>query len=195
MTSTDPRTIATKAELSRALLRLCEGRQLGSISVTALCSEANVARKTFYAHYDDIESLARERIAEVLMPIFESVTDEELEQPERGGVIQHVLGGMQADLQRVAELNRAFPAELILSVLHPVAVRLARRMLAIHGVDDEFLAAYMSSSAASLALSGFRTWMARDFVDEPTEIAEFMITLLGPGTRALLELRDAQRSE
>lgn len=195
MTSTDPRTIATKAELGLALLRLCEDKQLGAVSVTALCAEANVARKTFYAHYDDIEELARVQIADVLMPIFESVSDDELDAPERGLLIRHVLVGMQSDMYRVAQLHRSFPTELILSVLHPVAVRLAKRMLEIHGVEDDFLTAYMSSSAASLALSGFRTWMARDFVDDPAEIAEFMITLLGPGTLALLGRRDAARSE
>jgi AcrR family transcriptional regulator len=156
-----------------------------------LCAEADVARKTFYAHYDDVEELARERIADVLMPIFESISDEHLEEPERGGVIQHVLDGMRADMHRVAQLHQAFPAELIMSVLHPVAVRVARRMLEIHGVDDDFLAAYMSSSAASLALSGFRTWMARDFVDDPADIAEFMTTLLGPGTEALVNPQEA----
>lgn len=186
MSSNDPRAIATKARLGEALIQLCVERPLTSVSVTALCKTAGVARKTFYAHYDDVAELARECVSDVLMPIFDSITDAELLLPERGGVIHHVLAGMSQDMARVVELHRAFPSELILSVLHPVAVKLAVRMLALHGVEDEFLVAYLSTSAAALALSGFRTWMARDFADDPMDIARFMTALLGPGTRDLL---------
>lgn len=193
MPSTNERPLAAKHRLGDALLRLCRDRPIEQLSVTALCKEAGVARKTFYAHFNDIDELACELITASLLPIFESMPDATLENPARGDAIAHVVAGVTADRARIVELNNAFNSELILAVLHPIAMKLARRMLAMHGVDDEFLASYLSSSAAALALSALRTWMAREFSDSPDEVVRLMTSLLGPGTLALIESANDQQ--
>lgn len=51
------RTRYTRRAMQDALIDLMRERPLGSITIKALCEQADVNRSTFYAHYDSIEEL------------------------------------------------------------------------------------------------------------------------------------------
>lgn len=53
----DRRIDRTKIFLKDALLKLMSEKPISKISITELCTEANINRGTFYAHYDNQNSL------------------------------------------------------------------------------------------------------------------------------------------
>ena len=56
----DKRIIKTKNNLKGALVKLLETHKIEDISIVELTSLANVNRKTFYLHYNDISSVLKE---------------------------------------------------------------------------------------------------------------------------------------
>jgi len=57
MQKQDRRIDRTKILLKDALLKLMSEKPIFKISITELCNEANINRGTFYAHYDNQNSL------------------------------------------------------------------------------------------------------------------------------------------
>ena len=53
----DRRIAKTRAALGQALFALMQTRQWEDISIQLLCDEANVARSSFYAHFDSLGGL------------------------------------------------------------------------------------------------------------------------------------------
>lgn len=64
-------------------------RPLGSITIKALCEQADVNRSTFYAHYDSIEELLHD-IEDETMAWVTTALDQLLMQPDAAGV-EHVI--------------------------------------------------------------------------------------------------------
>ena len=56
----------TKRLLQDALLELLEEKSLEKITVTQVCSKADVNRSTFYAYYQDVGELLSELVDGVL---------------------------------------------------------------------------------------------------------------------------------
>lgn len=72
MNENDLRVIKTKKALHQALLALLKSTSLESISISALCREADVNRGTFYLHYKDVGALFDEHLQELLRDLEES---------------------------------------------------------------------------------------------------------------------------
>jgi len=64
----DKRIVKTKKAMQEALAELLMSKSIGEISVTELCKKADISRKTFYSHYDNIN--------DVVDDIFDEVIDE-----------------------------------------------------------------------------------------------------------------------
>ena len=56
----DKRITKTKNNLKTALVKLLENHKIEDISIVELTKLANVNRKTFYLHYNEIPSVLRE---------------------------------------------------------------------------------------------------------------------------------------
>ena len=71
--STDLRVVKTREAISQAFDRLIETTDYANITVSAIAREARISRKTFYAHYDSVNTLLREhaqaRIREAVLKI------------------------------------------------------------------------------------------------------------------------------
>ena len=63
------RTRYTRRAMQDALIDLMRERPLGSITIKALCEQADVNRSTFYAHYDSIAALHADARAFPVEPI------------------------------------------------------------------------------------------------------------------------------
>lgn len=53
-TFSDPRVVRTKRKLRDALFQLLKNHLVEDITVTNLCRQANINRRTFYLHYDNV---------------------------------------------------------------------------------------------------------------------------------------------
>lgn len=77
MRKTDARSIRTKAAIRAALEKMIvEGRR-EDITVTALAARAGIHRKTFYLHYDSIETLLDDFAMNVIEDIIEAYREGE----------------------------------------------------------------------------------------------------------------------
>ena len=74
------RTRYTRKAMQDALIDLMRERPLGSITIKALCEQADVNRSTFYAHYDSIEELLHD-IEDETMAWVTTALDQLLMQP------------------------------------------------------------------------------------------------------------------
>ena len=83
------RTRYTRRAMQDALIDLMRERPLGSITIKALCEQADVNRSTFYAHYDSIEELLHD-IEDETMAWVTTALDQLLMQPDAAGV-EHVI--------------------------------------------------------------------------------------------------------
>ena len=75
------RTRYTRRAMQDALIDLMRERPLGSITIKALCEQADVNRSTFYAHYDSIEELLHD-IEDETMAWVTTALDQLLMQPD-----------------------------------------------------------------------------------------------------------------
>lgn len=71
--SVDPRPAATRSALRSALSRSFQSQEYAQISVTELAKEAGVSRRSFYQHYESIDEVAGELVAE----LFEQIAAED----------------------------------------------------------------------------------------------------------------------
>lgn len=69
--SADPRALRTRKAIKDAFEEMaCEG-DVGKITVKALADRAGINRKTFYLHYETIESLYEETLNDIMDDFFE----------------------------------------------------------------------------------------------------------------------------
>lgn len=64
---TDRRTLYTRSAIKDAVLRLVETTPFDRINVTAVCREADIARATFYLHFDGMEDVLDSIIDDALL--------------------------------------------------------------------------------------------------------------------------------
>lgn len=64
---TDRRTLYTKGVIKDAFLELTATTTYDKINVTALCKQAEIARATFYLHYDSLDDVLDEVIDDALL--------------------------------------------------------------------------------------------------------------------------------
>lgn len=69
----DLRVIKTERALKAALSRLLSTSDYGKITVSSLAREAQVSRKTFYDHYDSIDSLLEDLVGDEVTEVVEEV--------------------------------------------------------------------------------------------------------------------------
>lgn len=55
--ATDQRIIKTNQAIETAFIQLAQAQPINKITVTALAKRAHISRKTYYAHYPDIDAL------------------------------------------------------------------------------------------------------------------------------------------
>lgn len=72
MRKTDARSIRTKAAIRAALEKMIVKGRREDITVTALAARAGIHRKTFYLHYDSIETLLDDFAMSVIEDIIEA---------------------------------------------------------------------------------------------------------------------------
>ena len=81
--------VRTKKQIKQAFVELLgESRQLGAISVTRLSQRADIAKSTFYNHYDDVYAVAEEFEDELLQGI--SAAMEVWEQDPKAGYAEGI---------------------------------------------------------------------------------------------------------
>ena len=71
----DLRKYKSKCLLKAAFLKLFDTKLYKQISITDICAEAELNRKTFYTNYESVDDLLKDCIADHLSPFFHQCTD------------------------------------------------------------------------------------------------------------------------
>jgi AcrR family transcriptional regulator len=190
----DRRIAKTRAALEGALVRLLETTSFAQISIAQIAEEADIARPTFYQHFDSTEALFSAVVDGVVEDVAARIPDEALEMPlDNVRVMRHILvaWGLHAQTLRVLVengsrhiLSERFERGVLEILTRTVKLNRLRKMR-----DRD--AAYTASFLANAAIGVFSCWSRRDFAESASEIEGLVASLVGPGVEMLLRARDA----
>ncbi len=102
-TPNDPRIRRTRTLLQSALRTLLENKSFADISISDICREADIARVTFYQHYDSKEALLLAEVADFFAGMYQSIDKDALDHYFETGEMSDLLSAQQIDL---ADPNR-----------------------------------------------------------------------------------------
>ena len=126
----DPRIRRTRKRLKDALQLLLEAQSFNEISITDICTQADIARVTFYQHYESKEALLLASVADFFANMYQQVDSERFDRWLKEGDIGSLLAAQPSDL--------ADPARVRL-----IGVALRHASPAVHQLTTtSFLAAY-----------------------------------------------------
>lgn len=160
----------TKKLLKDALLELMEKRGLDRVTVTDICSAADVNRSTFYAHYEDVHQLLRE-IEDGMLERMPVLPIPYANQPDQQGLerltefLQYVKSN--ARLYRVMLIRRdggAFFNRAVSAMME--AARSSGP------IEDERLTRYDCAYRLNGTIGIIREWIEDGFTMTPEELAK-----------------------
>lgn len=190
--ATDRRIAKTRAALRDALFRLLETTPFEQLSIALVSEAADIARPTFYQHFDSMDALVGAAIDDIVADVNARIPDDAIRMPvDNTRVMHHILGawGMHAHALRVLVehgprriLAERFEAGVLALLVRTVKVNKLRKM-------RERDAAYTASFLANAAIGVFACWARRGFAESTHEIETLVAELVGPGVEALLRAR------
>jgi AcrR family transcriptional regulator len=102
-TQVDPRIRRTRMLLQSALGTLLQSKSFSDITITDICNEADVARITFYQHYESKEALLLAEVADFFTSMYQAVDQGMLAHFFETGEMGALVSAQQIDL---ADPNR-----------------------------------------------------------------------------------------
>ncbi|MGB7414248.1 MAG: TetR/AcrR family transcriptional regulator [Thermosynechococcaceae cyanobacterium] len=78
-TSQDPRVRRTRRLLQEALTTLLESKSFSDISITDICKQADIARVTFYQHYESREALLLASVTDFFASLHQTIDQDALD--------------------------------------------------------------------------------------------------------------------
>lgn len=182
MNENDLRVIKTKKALHQALLTLLKTTSLESISVSALCREADVNRGTFYLHHKDIGALFDEHLQDLLRDLEDSYYEPYRHVPQL--VPSHLDPSTIRIFHHVKKYQSfyeiVFQKKSPLSYYHSLLDKIKSLMQissSVHplgGIDQSLLVAYQANAIMGLLIQ----WNEDGFARSPEYMNEQLTYLL-----------------
>ena len=94
----DPRVRRTRQLLQASLSTLLEKTPFSALSITDICKQADIARVTFYQHYDSKEALLLASVAEFFANLHQTINQDVLDQYLETGNVTALNSIQQVDL-------------------------------------------------------------------------------------------------
>lgn len=119
MNETDKRIRKTKALINKTLFELLDEAGFRKITVKALCEKAVISRKTFYLHYETLDSLYSDAIAQMFPMSTTSFVSNLLD--------QYAVLGDSPDFRRIYQINEIEGQREIRSHSREVSILMSRK--------------------------------------------------------------------
>lgn len=168
----DKRVRYTKAMLRQALLTLMEQRPIGKITVTDVCTAADINRNTFYAHYASVEKLLRSIENEIFQEMRQA-----LESQQGEDSLLDICRTMHEnkDLFKVlfsANSDQRFMKRMM-QMIQATTLQRWQQAEAVSGLGEHQLSLlYTYSISGSFAV--LRKWLLEDLPLTPEEMAQLL---------------------
>ncbi|MCU0463141.1 MAG: TetR/AcrR family transcriptional regulator [Anaerolineae bacterium] len=187
MTEFDLRQQRTRDSLRSALMALVAESPFEAISITDITRRARVARKTFYAHYNDKDALLLDCVLPMLSAAAQTVTQMNADtllagnKPLSYSAFKHVQ--QNADFYR-AVLNAGGSVRLITHLLDFMAQTSYEWHAPIREVAPKMTVEPMliAHFLAGALFNTLRWWLANDCQPSPETMAYTFSQLAAPGT-------------
>ncbi len=182
----DQRVRLTKELLKDALVKRMRDQHISKISVRALCTEADLNRSTFYAHYSNPQDLLNSIESEVLDNLNQHLANQEFDfdNPISARVLTEIL----EYIGRNAELFRALLSENSDHAFQRDVVELAQVLSDQMG---ETLSVATRRRVETFCITGaiglLQEWLREGMRVPAAEMAEFVVQLLYYGISGLAE--------
>lgn len=189
---TDRRILKTRAALGAALVRLLERVPFEQLSIAQIAAEADIARPTFYQHYDSMETLFASVVDAMLDEVESRLDDADLVMPVENRVIMRKILSVWAEHAVTLRVLVENGSRRVLVERFEQGVRtMLTRTVRVNRLEPvrEADAAYVASYLANAAVGVFTCWSARQFRESPAEIEALVASLVGPGVERLLVAR------
>ncbi len=186
----DRRTRRSQKRLFEALMALILEKPYENITVSEIAEKADVARATFYLHFDDKDAL----LLSSLDALFETIVEE-----VRGFSQRDLVGGAAHPALVVFDVVQRDPAlfrvilkgqgsSLMLERLRYYASQVAHQAVANMGVTPSVPPRIIADFMAGAMLSVISGWLEDDMKTPPGEMAQMFYSLVRPGIMGALSL-------
>ena len=103
-TSLDPRIRRTRKLLQDSLSALLESKSFSDLSITDICKQADIARVTFYQHYENKEALLVASVADFFTGLYKTVDQDALD--------RYLETGEAGAINSTRQVNSAEPTQM-----------------------------------------------------------------------------------
>ncbi|MGI6216620.1 MAG: TetR/AcrR family transcriptional regulator [Coriobacteriales bacterium] len=164
----------TKRMIKDALLDLLDSQPIETVSVTALCKEADVSRSTFYLHYGserDVISEIEEDLIEGIDQLFEQeAPDEEMPLGKQVVMMCHYFDEHRREAEAVFRSNtpRSEFAEKLLRMRVESQPKRYRFLESCNDAQKEVVTTFLCAGG----FEALRSWLLHESDASPEEIGE-----------------------
>lgn len=102
----DRRVAKTKRGLQEALFELLDQKSLADISVTELCERADIGRRTFYLHYDNIMEIFDDYLQDFSTQIESQLSHQPVDAETLLGIFNQIFSDYQSQFQIICLNHR-----------------------------------------------------------------------------------------
>ncbi|MFZ2588523.1 TetR/AcrR family transcriptional regulator [Paucilactobacillus nenjiangensis] len=102
----DRRVVKTKRGLQEALFELLDQKSLADISVTELCERADIGRRTFYLHYDNIMEIFDDYLQDFSTQIESQLSHQPVDAETLLGIFNQIFSDYQSQFQIICLNHR-----------------------------------------------------------------------------------------
>lgn len=172
----DPRKNKTKKSIQNALLELIQEKDYSKITVTELTKKANVGRKTFYLHYENVASVVEDMESQYTETLISRINSSIITKTDCD--LKNVFFELNRVIRNYSPLLRKLVKDDSRPLFHECAKRIIKAAILLYlrkgYIVDENIIEYYSEFYASGIVDLYIVWLSSSKsipISEITEIA------------------------
>ncbi|MBR3995865.1 MAG: TetR/AcrR family transcriptional regulator [Clostridia bacterium] len=181
----DRRQRKTREAIFNAFINLLSKKDFEHITVTEILEYADIARATFYSHFETKDFLLKELCEELFCHIFDAVNRNNkhshiFDCDTTDSVFLHLFRHLQKNDNNILELLSGKNNELFLRYFKNNLVRLVESQLHFFkiGKNDKIPDSYRINHIASAFVETVRWWVDNGKIESPETITEYFYAIL-----------------
>lgn len=187
----DKRCKKTRKAIKTALMGLMSEKDISEITITEIADEADINRKTFYAHYKDVYGILDEIENDMIEKLFHIL--------DNADILKSMYNPYPLLKELTSEINKDFEFYKLLvqsknynSLLNKIKGIFTEKFLELSGETikaDRELLSFAIDFISSGITSVYKTWFASERNISLEQLSKSMSLLIGSGLNSALEMK------